>query len=266
MLVARISDRRPERTAEEDFAPRDRRHPHIFRRVGQEGADLGRKRSTDPLVGVDLEHPIATGAVERDVPLRPESRPRVFDHDRAGAACDLDRPVAGATVDDHHLIAERQALEAPGKLLLLVAGDHACGQGRRQGAQYRSGRRLYSRRRWRPRALVPAPPETSCGSFSGARSIWSSGSSSPRSSPARSATPASANGRACWWSSRCPPISPTSGSSRWACRGRPPSPSARPSGSGRPSPSGPSSRCRRRWSRSPPSCLSPTTETWRWRG
>jgi len=83
-------------------------------------------RRLDAIVSVEPEGVIARGAGQRRVAGGGEViNPDEVEHARPERACDLDRAVGRAGVDDHDLIEEAaRRFQAGGKVGLLVAYDH----------------------------------------------------------------------------------------------------------------------------------------------
>ena len=91
--------------------------------AGDGGADFRGERFRDPLVGVDLEHPVAGAGGDAGVASRALDRPRALDHPRGETPGDLGRGIGGAVEDDHQIVGEAQAFEAVAELRRFVAGD-----------------------------------------------------------------------------------------------------------------------------------------------
>ena len=92
--------------------------------------DLRRQRRTDPLVGVDREHPIALRQRQRLVELAPKTFEGMKADAGSPALGDPHGVVVAAGIDHDALVAERDAVETLRNVHRFVLGDDDCAQDR----------------------------------------------------------------------------------------------------------------------------------------
>ncbi len=130
VAVLGVLGRGTERTAEQQVAQGNAPQLDPGGRRSQKRFDLRPQRSADPLVGIDLDHPVAARILESDVALCGKAQPWLLHHTRPRGPRDLHGLIDRARVDHDDLVAEGNAGQACGQTLGLVAGDDAGGDAR----------------------------------------------------------------------------------------------------------------------------------------
>src|SRR5688572_28720821 len=84
-------------------------HPIYGRnRIGERFSDAGRQLRRNEFVRVDAKHPVIARLVDRELLLAPEPEPLLFEHAYIEAACNLQRAIGAAGIDDHDLVAKSE--------------------------------------------------------------------------------------------------------------------------------------------------------------
>jgi hypothetical protein len=100
------------------------------RRIPDNGGYLGGEVGTDPLVGVDFEHPVTAARRDPGVAPLPFALPGALDDPIGKASGDLGRSIVAAVEHDDDLVGEAEAGQAVGKLPFFVARDDKGGKRR----------------------------------------------------------------------------------------------------------------------------------------
>jgi hypothetical protein len=90
----------------------------------------------DAFIGVEAEHPFMARLPHCEILLRTKPLERVLDDARAMGGGDFAGAVGGTRIDHHHLVAERQRVEARRDAIGFVQGDHAGSELRRVGGRH----------------------------------------------------------------------------------------------------------------------------------
>src|SRR5262249_16743925 len=97
--------------------------------VGSYAPDLRSELRWNPLVGIDLENPVAAADVDPGMATRPFPLPGTFDEPFGKSASDLAGPVSASVEDDDDLVGKAQTSDAFGQLPLLVVDNDEGGEG-----------------------------------------------------------------------------------------------------------------------------------------
>src|SRR6202043_3343916 len=90
--------------------------------------DLTAQLRSNPLIGVQAQHPVATRSVYRELLLRAIPRPVALDDAGAQRAGDIAGGIGRMRINDHDLIAKTYRAQAGFDPVRLVVSDNARGQ------------------------------------------------------------------------------------------------------------------------------------------